>query len=94
MSDDLTSNPWVIDTTGAKTSYEVRIDRISWKNATTLGHTVLIVDGAGKTIFEDFASGATYNTSQPIGRVYTGLTVTTLSSGKLYIDMDVRPKRF
>lgn len=94
MADNLTSNPWVIDSTGAKTSEDVRIDRISWKNATTLNHTVLIVDGAGKTIFEDFASGATYNTSQPIGRVYTGLTVSTLSSGKLYIDIDTRPKRF
>jgi hypothetical protein len=67
MSDDLTSNPWVIDTTGAKTSVGIRVDRIAWKNATTLNHTVLIVDGAGKTIFEDFASGATYN-PQPIGR--------------------------
>ena len=70
------------------------IDRISWKNATTLNHTVLVVDGSGKTIFEDFASGATYNTSQPIGRVYTGVSVTTLSSGKLYIDLDRNPKRF
>ena len=94
MADDLTSNPWVIDSTGAKSSQEVSIDRISWKNATTLGHTVLIVDGSGKIIFEDFASGATYNTSQPIRRVYTGVTVSTLSSGKLYIDIDNRPKRF
>jgi hypothetical protein len=94
MADDLDGNPWVIDTTGAKTSKEVRIDRIAWKNATTLDHTVLIVDGSGKVIFEDFASGATYNTSQPIGRDYTGVTVQTLSSGKLYIDIDLHPKRF
>ncbi len=94
MANDVSSNPWVLDTTGAIASGEVRIDRISWKNATTLNHTVLVVDSAGKTIFEDFASGATYNTSQPIGRVYTGVTVTTLSSGKLYIDIDTKPKRF
>lgn len=94
MADDLTSNPWVIDTAGSKYSREVHIDRISWKNATTLNHTVLIVDGSGKTIFEDFASGATYNTSQRIGRIYTGVTVSTLSSGKLYIDVDTKPKRF
>ena len=94
MANDVTSNPWVLDTTGAISSGEVRIDRISWKNATTLNHTVLVVDAAGKTIFEDFASGATYNTSQPIGRFYTGVTVSTLSSGKLYIDIDTKPKRF
>lgn len=94
MADDLTSNPWVIDSTGSKSSALVRIDRIAWKNATTLNHTVKVVDTAGKIIFEDFASGATYNTSQPIGRSYTGVTVQTLSSGKLYIDLDMNPKRF
>lgn len=94
MADDLTSNPWVIDSTGPKTSGEVRIDRISWKNVTSASHTVLIVDGAGKTIFEDFASGSLYTTSQPIRRLYTGVTVSTLSSGKLYIDIDTKPKRF
>ena len=94
MADDLTSNPWIIDSAGSKYAGEVRIDRVAWKNATTLNHTVLIVDGAGKIIFEDFASGATYNTSQPIGRVYTGVTVSTLNSGKLYLDVDMKPKRF
>ena len=94
MADDLTSNPWIIDSTGSKFAGEVRIDRVAWKNATTLNHTVLIVDGAGKIIFEDFASGATYNTSQPIGRVYTGVTVSTLNSGKVYLDVDMKPKRF
>ena len=94
MADDLTSNPWVLDSAGSKYSGTVKIDRISWKNVTTLDHTVLIVDGSGKTIFEDFASGATYNTSQPIGRSYTGVTISTLSSGKLYVDIDTNPKRF
>lgn len=94
MSNDITSNPWIIDTVGAIFAGKISIDRISWKNATTLNHTVLIVDGSGKTIFEDFASGATYNTSQPIGREYTGVTITTLQSGKIYLDVDTRPKRF
>lgn len=94
MSNNLTGNPWVLDSAGAIFAGEVRIDRIAWKNATTLDHTVLVVDGAGNTIFEDFASGATYNTSQPIGRIYNGVTVQTLSSGKLYVDVDTKPKRF
>jgi hypothetical protein len=94
MAEDLTGNPLVIESTGAKLSGKIQIDRIAWKNATTLGHTVLVVDGSGKLIFEDFASGATYNTVQAIGREYTGLSVSTLSSGKLYIDVDTKPKRF
>lgn len=94
MANDLTSNPWVLDTAGAVFSGEVRIDRVAWKNASALNHTVLVQDSAGKTIFEDFASGATYNTSEPLGRTYTGVTVTTLNSGKLYLHVDMKPKRF
>jgi hypothetical protein len=93
MADDLTSNPWVIDSTGTKSSQELRITRVAWKNATTLNHTVLIVDGGGHTIFEDFASGATYNVSEPIGRVFTGFAVSTLQSGKLYVYHDLKPRR-
>ena len=89
MANDITGNPWVIDTAGGIFSGEVRIDRVAWKNATTLNHTVLIQDAAGHTIFEDFASGATYNTSEPRGRVYVGVTVTTLQSGKLYVSSDL-----
>ena len=94
MGNNLAGNPWVIDTAAALTSEKVKIDRIAWKNATALNDTVLVVDGAGNTIFEDFASGATYNTSEPRGREYTGVTVQTLVSGKLYIDIDMKPKRF
>ena len=94
MADDLTGPIWVVDTTGTKASGVLRIERIAWKNATTLNHTCKIVDGSGKTVFEDFASGATYNTSEPIGREVTGLAVSTLDSGKLYISLAQRPKSF
>jgi hypothetical protein len=53
-----------------------------------------VVDGYGKTIWEDFASGATYNVSEPIGREVDGLTVSTLQSGKLYISIAQRPTSF
>lgn len=85
MADDLTGGTWVIDSTGVKTTGMVYIERIAWKNATTAGHTAKIVNAAGKMIWEHFAPGSTMNVSEPIGKVFQGLDVATLSSGKLYI---------
>jgi hypothetical protein len=94
VANDTTGPIWVIDTAGAIATGVVRIERIAWKNATTLNHTAKVVDGYGKTIWEDFASGATYNVSEPIGREVDGLTVSTLQSGKLYISIAQRPTSF
>ena len=94
MSNDATGPIWVLDTTGTISTGTLRIERIAWKNATTLNHTAKVTDGAGKIIFEDFAAGATYNTSEPIHREVTGLIVETLGSGKLYVSVAQRPTSF
>ena len=84
----------MLDSTGTVTTGEVRIERIAWKNATTLNHTAKVTDSAGNTIWEDFASGATYNTSEPVYREVSGLIVEALGSGKLYISIAQRPSAF
>lgn len=94
MSNDLTGPLWVLDTTGTISTNTIRIERIAWKNATTLDHTAKVTDLNGKVIFEDFASGATYNTSEPIHREVQGLIVETLGSGKLYVSLAQRPLSF
>lgn len=94
MANDTSGPIWVLDTAEAVSTNVIRIERIAWKNATTLNHTCKVVDAYGKTIFEDFASWATYNVSEPIGREVDGLTVQTLNSGKLYVSIAQRPKSF
>lgn len=94
MSNTTTGPVWVLDSTGTVTTNTVHIERIAWKNATTLDHTAKVTDGEGNTIWEDFASGATYNTSEPIFREVTGIVVSTLQSGKLYVSLAQRPKSF
>ena len=84
----------MLDSAGTIVTGDVRIERIAWKNATTLNHTAKVTDGAGNTVWEDFASGATYNTSEPIFREVSGLIVETLQSGKLYISIAQRPSAF
>lgn len=94
MANDLTGPIWVLDTIGAVTTDEVRVERIAWKNGTTAGHTAKVTDAAGGMVFEDFAAGATYVVSEPIYRALTGLTVEALDSGKLYVTLAHRPYSF
>ena len=94
MSNSIVGPVWVLDTVGVVATGVIRIERIAWKNATTLDHTAKITDGDGNTIWEDFAAGATYCVSEPVRREVTGLTVSTLSSGKLYVSIAQRPKSF
>jgi hypothetical protein len=94
MSNDLTGPVWVVDEVGPVLTDTVRIERISWKNASTLNHTCRLVDNFGKLVFEDFASGSTYNTTEAVGRAVDGLKVETLQSGKLYITVAQRPQSF
>ena len=94
MANEITGPIWVLDTAGEISTRVIRIERIAWKNATTANHTVKVTDTSGNTIWEDFAAGATYNTSEPVHREVTGLIVQTLDSGKLYISLSQRPRSF
>jgi hypothetical protein len=94
MANNLTGPVWVLDTVGTISAAVLRIERIAWKNATTLNHTVKVTDLAGGVIFEDFAAGVTYNVSEPIHREVNGLIVEALESGKLYVSVAQRPRSF
>ena len=94
MANNLAGPVWVLDTVGTIATGTIRIERIAWKNASTLNHTAKVTDGDGNTIWEDFAAGATYCVSEPVRREVTGFTLATLDSGKLYVSIAQRPKSF
>jgi hypothetical protein len=86
MANNLNTKHYEVDTVGVVTTDAVIIERISWKNATAAGHTVRVVTGTGTFVWEHFASGAIANVSEPLGlQCGSGINVTALSSGKLYI---------
>lgn len=85
MANNLNTKHYEVDTIGIVTDQLVCVDRISWKNATTAGHTVRVVSGTGTFIWEHFAPGSVANVSEPLGLMCQGITVSTLNSGKLYI---------
>jgi hypothetical protein len=85
MANNLNTKHYEVDTVGVVTDAFVIIDRISWKNVSAAGHTVRVVSGTGTFVWEHFSPGAIANTSEPLGLACQGITVSTLSSGKLYI---------
>lgn len=87
MANDLTGNPWIIDTAGANilSTDQIHIKSIRWVNATTVGHHATIQNQLGKVIWDSYASGAGYIESEMIEQWFSGLIVPTLGSGILYI---------
>ena len=93
MANDLTANPWKLDTTGAVSSETVRIERARIVGMSTAGHTAELRDAAGKTIVSFVAAGANYTEDTPVWREVTGVTLQTLQSGTLYVSISKRPSR-
>lgn len=88
MANNLTGNPWIIDTPGAGllVSGDVDVKMLRWVGATTAGHQAIAQNGLSQVEWEDVAAGANYSTSEEGPFFFAqGLKVTTLASGKLYI---------
>ena len=75
---------------GLITSQRVLLVAVRWVDGTAPGDTVVIQDGAGRTVWESVAAGTHYGETDtfPAPRLYTGLTVSALDSGRLYVDFD------
>jgi hypothetical protein len=90
MANDLTSNPWVIDTPGAGVISDLKlyVKGVRWIEATTAGHIAEIQDKNGKTKWRSVASAANYVEADMIENIvkWDGIKVPTLGSGKLYIE--------
>lgn len=92
MANDLTKNPWIVDTAGATplTTDKILVRKIRWTGATTSGHTAVVKDGQARNVFESVATVTGSNTPEDVSFFgeegnFRGLAVTTLASGKLYI---------
>ncbi|HNR12058.1 MAG TPA: hypothetical protein PKM59_01960 [Thermodesulfobacteriota bacterium] len=83
---------WTLDTVGVITTGKVRIRTIYWVDCTTNGHSFIINDAAGNLIWKDTDGEAGIGHLFYIDRVVTGVTLNTLGSGTLIID--VAPVRY
>lgn len=90
MANNVTGNPFIIDTAGASAVYTgpLVMDRFRWVGATTVAHQCVVTDGDGKVLFESFATGPNYVDETYCGdqhKIIRDLKVPTLGSGKLYV---------
>ena len=90
MANDLTQNPWKIDTAGAGiiSAMNLYVKSLRWVGATTAGHTVTVKDSAGKVKYTSMASGANYVENALIENNvrWNGLIVDVLASGIIYLE--------
>ena len=91
MANDITNNPFVIDTpgAGALVTYSFRVRGIRWVGATTAGHLVSVTDQNDVVKWEGEAAGTNHTESDTIQdeKLWKGLKVPTLRSGKIYIEV-------
>lgn len=94
MSNDVSANPWKLDTTGAVSSAVERIERVRIVGMSTAGHTAELRDAAGSTIVSFVAAGSNYTEDVPVHREVTGVTLQTLQSGTVFVLISKRPRAF
>ena len=93
MANITSNNPWVLDSTGAVTTMNLRVKGVRWSGGTTAGHAAIIKDKNGAVVWSSLAAGANNVEADDInnpggsGLDWQGLTVDTLASGKLYIEL-------
>lgn len=96
MPNVLDQTPLILDSTGNNlVTGKIWIAKIRWVGASAAGHTAVIKDGNSKIIWASIAPGTANNLEIDTfpstaflkcdGSSTTGLSVTTLASGILYI---------
>ena len=88
MSNDITANPWKIDTasgTAVSTDNNLQIKFVRWVGAATAGDQCVIQDEDATTFWDAFANATNYTERDELNLKRNGIIVPTLDSGTLYI---------
>lgn len=88
MANDLTKNPWVIDTAGLLTLDLQNVKSLRWVSKTAAGgDQVILKDALGtRIIWESVATGANFKDETFFEEVLRdGMNLTTIGSGKFYV---------
>lgn len=89
MANNVTATPWALDSTGVV--YDkgniIRPKSIRWVGATTAAHACILKDGAGRIVWRSVASGANFVDVDRPENYWDGLSVDTIGSGIVYIEI-------
>ena len=87
MANNLTGNPWIIDTADTITTGPVYVVSAEWQEPTA-ADDLTIVDNSGNTIYDDnaIAGGTGIRLEVKLGgAVYNGFIVSVIDGGTLYV---------
>ena len=89
MANNVHASPWSLDTAGAVKTKGTTIfpKSIRWVGPTTAGHTCILKDGAGRIVWRSVASGANFVDVDRPENYWDGLSVDTIGSGIIYIEI-------
>lgn len=92
MANALTYPVYSIDTASTTPLVDchtkVRLKGVRWVGATTAGHTATVQDGKARIVWTSVANAANYvEADTPAVQDLNGLTVPTLGSGTLYLEL-------
>lgn len=85
MANDISANPWYLDTTGVIYPSKVKIKRVVWSEQVAAGDTLLLSDSNGKKVIASKAYAANFTQEFAYDGWFDGLTLTTLTSGVLLV---------
>lgn len=94
MPNNLAGNPLYIDTaSSSEVTGSLRIQSFHWAGGTSNAHILVLKDSNSRQVF-DAAWGSTTarNTLYPEGLKTSGIQVTTIQSGRVYVNLS-RVKR-
>lgn len=83
MANDITGNPWKLDTPGVIANWQVLIKNLVWVDATT-GDAVLLVDNAGRDVLRAIYNEQGDNNFGEF-RWVEGLQLITIGGGELLV---------
>lgn len=85
MANDISSNPWFIDTAGVLYKDKVKIKRLVWTQQATAGDSLVLKDINGQIIIQSKAYQPNFNQEFAYDGWFNGLDLTTLTSGVLLV---------
>jgi len=88
MANDITHNPWIIDTAEPVSSKRLTLAKVIWRGPTTAGHALIIHNLAGEIILSVLEATGGANVVQQYDLpdvVCAGIDIDTLGSGIAYL---------
>lgn len=87
MSNNLTGNPYIVDTAGIISSAPVFVKRMVWQEPAAAAEDLTVKDSEGKVLWDEnsHAGGTGISIEQEMEIDCNGITVETIDSGMLYI---------